>query len=439
MANHKPLSAVERTDILARMRIHIQKHEFEVAAQLADQYADVILYPIIDDASEDFYGELIALRITANTLSGHNDLTIQHISREERFNHKQSIPLDTGHQIRVVSKSISMFQTDAIINSIHKTKHFDYSPQSLSRQVLNVIGQEEIDRQIRDQSETKSPFLYLRHPGVLKAEVSYHIPAYYDDNILDLDALVAGYQAVLHHIAEQNYKDIAVAPIGLSANNKPSEKEVTLQVTAKTLIDFLYENPKLIFPKIYFPCTNPQTFHTTIKMLKRATPAGYYKENAAIIFKENEQQLKKEVATDDETYNVVLKRLGSHLNDDVIVLLLGETGSGKSFLAKEFHKASHRKRAGEFYHLNCGSLTPSIQMSEIFGAVKGAFTGASQNIPSIFEKANGGTVFIDEIGYANLEVQAALLTMLDTGKYRRVGSRDETPVNARLMFGTKAA
>ncbi len=438
MTNCSTLRIDEHTSILDRMRRHIEDKEYDLAINLGDKYSDMLKYPVVDNASESFYGDLVALRITANTLSGHRDFMIQHISREERFNHKQSIRMDTGHKIRVVSKNISMFQTDAIINSIHKTKLFDYSPESLSRQFLSVLGQEEINRQISDQRGSKLPFLLLQHPGTLKAQVSYHIPAYYDDNQLDIDALTTGYQAVLYHIAKQNFKDIAVAPIGLSANNKQDERDLTIQRTAKTLIDFLYEHPTMTFPKVYFPCANQETFYTTIKMLKLATPVGYYKENAAITFKENEQLLKDAIATNDETYNVVLKRLGSHLNDDVIILLLGETGSGKSFLAREFHKASNRKHSGEFYHLNCGSLTPSLQMSEIFGAQKGAFTGAIQNIDSIFDKAKGGTVFLDEIGYANLEVQAALLTTLDTGRYRKVGSRTEDLVNARLMFGTNA-
>lgn len=281
MSNHHSLSADERREILLEMRQNINKHEYERACTLGDKYLDVMLYPVVDDESEEFFGQLTALRITAATMLGQQDLMIRHIARVERFNLKQSIPIDTIHQIRVISKSITMFKTDAIINSVHKTYFFDYSSQSLSKQFLDILGQAEIQRQIEAQMHDARLFYILHHPGMFKAEYSYHIPAYFDDNQLDLQLLKEGYLAVLQHIATMNYKDIAVAPIGLSANNKPNEKEQTIEATANVLIDFLYENPNLPFPKVFFPCTDPLTFHTTIRMLKRATPEGYFKNVAA--------------------------------------------------------------------------------------------------------------------------------------------------------------
>jgi DNA-binding NtrC family response regulator len=438
MSNHNSLSADERREILLELRKHINDHEFERACKLADKYSDVMLYPLIDDDSEEFFGQLTALRITAATMLGRQDLMIRHIARVERYNLKQSIPIDTNHEIRVISKSITMFKTDAIINSVHKTNFFDYSSQSISKQFLNILGQSEIQRQLEAQMDDARLFYILHHPGMFKAEYSYHIPAYFDDNQLDLESLKDGYQAVLQHIATLHYKDIAVAPIGLSANNEKYEKEQTIEATAKVLIDFLYENPNLPFPKVFFPCTDQDTFHTTIRMLKRATPEGYFKNIAARALKENEKKLIQAVSTSDFTYSIALKRLSSHLDDEVIILLLGETGTGKSHVAKAFHMASGREHSGSFYQLNCGALTPSIQMSEIFGVIKGAFTGASTDIESIFDKAGKGTVLIDEIGYANLEVQAALLTMIDNRTYRKVGKRKEDTVLSRLIFGTNA-
>lgn len=114
------------------------------------------------------------------------------------------------------------------------------------------------------------------------------------------------------------------------------------------------------------------------------------------------------------------------------VLITGETGTGKDLLAKAFHYEGPRAEA-PFVHVNCGALPESLVESELFGHTKGAFTDARCSKRGLFEVADQGTLFLDEIGTLALPLQAKILTAIDTGNIRPVGSEDERPVNVQLI------
>jgi len=117
------------------------------------------------------------------------------------------------------------------------------------------------------------------------------------------------------------------------------------------------------------------------------------------------------------------------------VLLLGPTGSGKEILARHLHGLSHAGQA-PFVHVNCAALPESVVESELFGHEKGAFTDARATRRGLVEAANGGTLFLDEVGELPLGLQAKLLTFLDSGNYRRVGSSVEETSLARVVAAT---
>jgi two-component system, NtrC family, response regulator AtoC len=117
------------------------------------------------------------------------------------------------------------------------------------------------------------------------------------------------------------------------------------------------------------------------------------------------------------------------------VLLLGPTGSGKEILARHLHALSHAGQA-PFVHVNCAALPESIVESELFGHEKGAFTDARSARRGLVEAAHGGTLFLDEVGELPLGLQAKLLTFLDSGNYRRVGSSSEETSLARVVAAT---
>lgn len=120
---------------------------------------------------------------------------------------------------------------------------------------------------------------------------------------------------------------------------------------------------------------------------------------------------------------------------DALVLIEGETGTGKELIAQEIHKNSPRS-ARPFVPVDCASLAPSLIESELFGAMKGAYTGAHQDRVGVFEAASGGTVFLDEVGEVDLNFQLKLLRFLQEKEIRPLGSNRPRKVDVRIVAAT---
>ncbi|MCP3063937.1 sigma-54 dependent transcriptional regulator [Myxococcus sp. K38C18041901] len=131
------------------------------------------------------------------------------------------------------------------------------------------------------------------------------------------------------------------------------------------------------------------------------------------------------------------------LRDDILrvadlavpVLIRGETGTGKELVARAIHEQGPR-RSGPFVSVNLGALSKELVAAELFGAQRGAYTGASRDRDGFFRAAHGGTLFLDEVGEAPAEVQAALLRVLETGEVYPVGGHTPVPVDVRLVAAT---
>lgn len=117
------------------------------------------------------------------------------------------------------------------------------------------------------------------------------------------------------------------------------------------------------------------------------------------------------------------------------VLIFGESGTGKELVARAIHDLSQRAER-PFVSINCGAFTETLLESELFGYVKGAFTGANTNRKGLFEAANNGTIFLDEIGEMSLAMQVKLLRVLQEKRVRPVGAHEEIAVNARVIGAT---
>jgi len=117
------------------------------------------------------------------------------------------------------------------------------------------------------------------------------------------------------------------------------------------------------------------------------------------------------------------------------VVITGESGTGKERAAAAIHAASPRA-AGPFVAINCSAIAPTLIESELFGYERGAFTGADQRRPGCFERAHGGTLLLDELGDMPLEMQAKLLRVLEERRVRRLGGREELPVDVRVLAAT---
>lgn len=122
--------------------------------------------------------------------------------------------------------------------------------------------------------------------------------------------------------------------------------------------------------------------------------------------------------------------------NDSPVLLLGESGVGKDVLASYIHSKSGR--TGDFVKINCGAIPDHLLESELFGYEKGAFTGASQAKEGLFELADGGTIFLDEVGDLPFPLQVKLLNVLQDGKIRRLGAKSSRDVNMRIIAATNS-
>jgi len=128
----------------------------------------------------------------------------------------------------------------------------------------------------------------------------------------------------------------------------------------------------------------------------------------------------------------VLERVAA---TDATVLVEGETGTGKDVLARSLHAASTRA-SGPFVAVDCGAIPENLIESELFGHVRGAFTGATSDRKGVFEEAHGGTLFLDEIGEMPLTLQPKLLRAIESRSVRRVGSSAARPVDVRIVAAT---
>src|SRR6266581_5518329 len=143
----------------------------------------------------------------------------------------------------------------------------------------------------------------------------------------------------------------------------------------------------------------------------------------------------EDIVGSSEALRKVLRQVDKVAHSDSTVLILGETGTGKELIARAIHKRSNRGERA-FIGVNCAAIPVSLIASELFGHEKGAFTGATQRRPGRFESANGGTIFLDEVGDLPPEIQIALLRVLQEREIERVGSDKAISVDVRVRAAT---
>ena len=144
---------------------------------------------------------------------------------------------------------------------------------------------------------------------------------------------------------------------------------------------------------------------------------------------------KYDIIGNDPALNQALETAVKFAPTDLSVVILGESGVGKDNFARIIHQYSAR-RNNSFFVVNCGALAKELVNSELFGHVKGSFTGSTETRKGYFEDANGGTLFLDEIAELPLESQALLLRVLQSGEYRKVGSNKIEHTDVRIVAAT---
>ncbi len=145
----------------------------------------------------------------------------------------------------------------------------------------------------------------------------------------------------------------------------------------------------------------------------------------------------EEIVGSSAALREVLAQVARVAPTDSTVLIQGETGTGKELIARAIHKRS-RRAARAFIRMNCGAIPTSLLASELFGHEKGAFTGATQRRLGRFEAADGGTIFLDEVGELTADTQIALLRVLQEREFERVGSNQAISVDVRVLAATNS-
>jgi transcriptional regulator with PAS, ATPase and Fis domain len=160
-----------------------------------------------------------------------------------------------------------------------------------------------------------------------------------------------------------------------------------------------------------------------------------YKENLALREEIDITRMFEEIVGSSPALQAVLSRVAKVAPTDSTVLITGETGTGKELIARAIHKRSQRNSRA-FVSVNCAAIPRDLIASELFGHEKGAFTGAMQRRLGRFESAEGGTIFLDEVGELPAEMQIALLRVLQEREFQRVGGNESFKTDARVVAAT---
>ncbi len=158
------------------------------------------------------------------------------------------------------------------------------------------------------------------------------------------------------------------------------------------------------------------------------------KQNVAAGIKEK-KNISHQLIGESPEIKKVIKMVEKVASTDSTVCIYGQSGTGKELIARALHANSSR-RNNVFFAVDCGTLSETMLSSELFGHVKGAFTGADRDKPGIFKLANGGTVFLDEISNTTIEIQSRLLRFIETREFMPIGDTKIIKVDVRLIFAT---
>ncbi|MGH9425357.1 MAG: sigma-54 interaction domain-containing protein, partial [Terriglobia bacterium] len=182
---------------------------------------------------------------------------------------------------------------------------------------------------------------------------------------------------------------------------------------------------------------NPVRWHVTATDIEERKQAEEKTKNENLALREeiDRNSMFEEIVGSSEILRRVLSQVARVARSDSTVLIFGETGTGKELIARAIHRQSSRA-ARAFIRVNCAAIPSSLIASELFGHEKGAFTGALQRRLGRFEAANGGTIFLDEIGELPAETQIALLRVLQEREFERIGSNQPISVDVRVLTAT---
>lgn len=223
---------------------------------------------------------------------------------------------------------------------------------------------------------------------------------------------------------------------GLAVLTEAREKYPGLPVIMATANTDLEVAVKCVKLGAYDYITKPVDIDRLITVLRNATALSELKEEVVALKKSlSTEKIFRNILGESSQIKAVFQAATRVMPTDMNVLILGESGTGKELLARAIHDGSKRNK-GPFVVINCAAIATEIADSLLFGHKKGAFTGATEDRSGYFEQADGGTIFLDEIGDMGLDIQAKVLRVLEERKIRRVGEKKERSANFRIISAT---
>lgn len=425
--------------MINKIRTYIEEKKYYQALELIETE----LSKISDiQTNEVDYTDLLQSRIIAKFFLGEKDVIVRDQVRKEMFPSETVHLVENTYPIKLIYKSSFQEKCDAYINTVYVDNPFQETTRmSATHELLNRMGNEELERQIKHQPrKVKGDFIILEHE-TMSAPSSYHI-LFYSEEDTDLGLLEAGITNVLNDVCKKRLRSISFFPLGfdLVVRAEQSQKnflaEKIADKTAEIIVGYILANKHKFIPKINF------NFVTVITMLvyqKAFSKWADFKKPYFNLMKqisEKEKNIVNGALTRDPHYIESLKEIAYAVDDKSSILLLGETGVGKSFLSHILQKNSSRS-GKPFKEINCQQITRDLIYAQLFGSVKGSYTGATSDKDGAIKAAEGGVLFLDEIAYADLDVQRSLLKFFDDGKYSRLGEERITQqADVKLIFGT---
>jgi len=232
----------------------------------------------------------------------------------------------------------------------------------------------------------------------------------------------------------REYDERALARLRTSGTVEPYEKEYFRKDGSRVPVivaGALFEEGSIEGVTFALDLTTQKRAEAEIRTLKEQL----CRENLALRDEVDGSTMFEEIVGTSKPLKAVLSRIAKVAPTDSTVFITGETGTGKELIARAVHKRSLRS-GRTFVSVNCAALSPSLISSELFGHEKGAFTGATQKRLGRFELADGGTIFLDEVGELLPDVQAALLRVLQEREFERVGGGRPLRVDVRVIAAT---
>ena len=421
----------------------IKSQKYDEALKEIENILGTTHFDLNKNEDEEKYFELIQLKITAETLTGKKDEFVADLVRKEKNPSKIEYLFDGGNKISLQLNNQFRIPCDAYVGIINPITHFDESTGAGPKgEFIKRLGNLEIKRQIQVYKDLKEgDYIVLHHPN-LSALYSYHI-LFDHDSYENEKNLTKGIQRVLNDAVRKNLKILSFFPLGFGTalrSKKELQHKIKYEIASSSvepIIDYFFTHTKDSMPEIYFNFVNADTMFTYDKVVYSLSKMGkaYFLQMKSI--DRREKNLVRAALTLDPEFTERLKEIKYSLDDDSIILLTGETGVGKSFLAKVIHDNSIR--AGKpFEKMNCGMLKPNWIYVELFGAKKGAYTDCLEDREGAIGRAESGTLFLDEIGHTDMDTQKMLLKFLDDGTYRWLSDKVERKSNVRLILGTNA-